>query len=72
MKQDKIVELTHNGYMETEITVYTNSNKFTGKWFAVDLSTKTISIESDYNAELIIDIDSIIAIEVMNIDGGKL
>lgn len=72
MKQDKIVELVRSGYMETEVTVYTNCCKFTGKWFAVDLSTQTISIKSDYNAELIIDINSIIAIEVMDIDGGKL
>lgn len=66
MKKDKIVELVHSGYMETEVTVYTNSHKFTGEWFAIDLSTSTISIEkrAEY-AELIIDINSIVAMKVI-------
>ncbi|MBQ7927743.1 MAG: hypothetical protein IJ287_03220 [Methanobrevibacter sp.] len=65
MKKDKIIELVHNGYMETEVTVYTNSHKFTGEWFAVDLSTHTISIEANFSEELIIDINSIVAMEVI-------
>ena len=64
MKEDKIVELVRSGYMETEVTVYTNSHKFTGEWFAVDLSTHTISIEAEYG-ELIIDINSIVAMKVI-------
>ena len=65
MKEDKIVELVRSGYMETEVTVYTNSHKFTGEWFAVDLSTHTISIEANFSEELIIDINSIVAMEVI-------
>lgn len=61
MKEDKIVELVREGFLEKYINVYTAAGKFIGTWYAVDLSTKTIEIE-EKNERYIIDITQIVSI----------
>ena len=64
MNKNEIVRLAYIGCMKKDVTVYTFSHKFEGKWFQIDTESETIIIEGDIG-NLVIDINSITAIEVV-------